>query len=354
MKYLSSRQWLLVPALTVLGLLLASCASDPAPRSAPQQSDNVGLYGRLSKTDTQYAVTNICRDARIKLQNEESRYPACAANIEQTALLYFDLTTLEPVGQKFASCTLWGADEKVKEDRACEEHKDIYKTDVAANVLMSPITAMGFVFNLGTKMVNSVSLDEEAFQREIEKALPTPRRLALLEEERVWRQGFPARERAEIQQQKTTRENARRLQAEENQIFQDQVRLAQTVAENKFAAKSATSKTVGETVCSTDNRLGYVEQVSGSRIKVLIKGRAIASRNDTPGLRDRNPLGPFKLDTSGLSGYDTIGRQGADIEVPVIDSHYLFKAHQTVRIGASSSGQIWDDATFWGACDWRF
>lgn len=137
------------------------------------------------------------------------------------------------------------------------------------------------------------------------------------------------------------------------QDFRARVQQANRAAEQQFQSAAVAPKTVGASVCSADNRMGYVEQVAGSRLKLLLRGRAVAARNAING--HGNVLGPFKLDTDRLSMDDETSPESSMIELPVTDSYYLFKPHRNVQIAstASSSGTIWDDSRYWGACDWR-
>lgn len=339
-----------------VGLLLAGCASAPEQRDKPSEDADLGLYGVLRKNDGRYSVAAVCRKTRTPLPEGASKYPECKGAIHKNNSLYFDLVTLAPTATSDAVCMVWGAEKNDKPHWACEDYKDIHKTDVGLNVLAAPFIAVGTVLNAGTKMATNVQLDEDAFRREIEIALPTARRLALIEEERTWRNDFPVRKVNEQQQAQLTQLNAQRAQAERQQVFASQVRQASVDAEQRFSATSATNKPVGTAVCSADNRLGYVEQQAGGRIKILIKGHAVAKRDAVYG--HGNPLGPFKVDTQGLTVADAIGPQGAGIELPILDPYYLFKPHSTIRLGGregeGEGEMIWDDGRQWGTCSWRF
>lgn len=171
-------------------------------------------------------------------------------------------------------------------------------------------------------------LDKDRFRAAIESVLPPPQRQVYLIAERDARMGVI----------KAQQDYAAAAPAQE--------------AQNRFATLSAQSKSIGATVCSRDNRLGYVEQLVGSRIKLSIKGRAVVGRARV--YRDDDARGPFDVDTTGLP-IDWVSNPGlSNVEVAVLDPHYLFQPHQTIKLGPINTGEIWDDATYWAACDWRF
>lgn len=342
--------WLLL-ALTLFG-----CASNPPGATRPTASplSPPGLNARLTRPNGQYQVTGICRQRTPALAQGASRYAECPTEGEMKGMLYFNLTTLEPVAEPFGGCLAWGEKEGEKQSAACEELKDLYSTDVTANILFAPIAILGSLTqSAGTRMGKFVELDEAAFRSAVEQALPTPRRQAVLDEESAWREAAPVRAQAAAQQAQVVAQATRLQQQRQLQSFAERVREVNGDAERRFRQLSAAAKVTGTTVCSADNRIGYVEQVAGPRVRVLQRGRAVA---ELDAVRDQsNVLGPFEVDASGLPPYSAINPDYAHVEVPVTDMHYLFKPHRTVRIAAtaSSSGTIWDESRFWGACDWR-
>lgn len=342
-----------VSTLTSFLLVIAGCASSPTPPTPGAAKDDapLGLYARLVKQNGQYSVTGICWSKSLKLAADASKYPACAEPVGTKGALYFNLSTLNPAGPSGEVCSAWGGDGRKKVPPACDQYRDIYEADVGVNVVLSPLILIATVKNLGTAAPTAVKLDEGAFKREIEKALPTPQRLAIIEEERAWRQGAPERAQMIAKQRQVQAEAARRQQQARTDAFRSQIQQANLAASQKFQAAASAPKTLGATVCSADNRLGYIEQVAGARIRLSVKGRAVSGRDSI--YAHGNPLGPFKLDTSRLRLEDRIGRDGANIEVPVLDPHYLFKPLPTVRIGPIDTGELWDDARYWGLCHWR-
>jgi hypothetical protein len=79
-----------------------------------------------------------------------------------------------------------------------------------------------------------------------------------------------------------------------------------------------------------------------------------ARRTDRGDERDDDARGPFDVDTTGLP-IDWVSNPGlSNVEVAVLGPHDLFQSHQTIKLGPINTGEIWDDATYWAACDWRF
>lgn len=339
-------------AAIAVALLLAGCASAPEQRDKPKDEE-LGLYGALRKKDGRFYVETICRKTRSPLPEGASKYPECTVNIRKNGSLFFDLATLAPVSTSNATCMVWGQPEGQKPHFACDAYKEIHETSVGLNLLTAPLTAVGAVLNAGTKLPTNVKLDEDAFRREIEIALPTERRLEMIEQEREWRANLPVRKANEQYYAQRAKEAAQLERTARAQAFEDQASKALAEAQQRFVvASSAANKSVGTSVCSPDNRMGYVEQVAGDKLKILIKGRAVAKRDAVYG--HGNPLGPFKVDTQGLPFDLSVGRQGINLELPILDPYYLFKPHSTIRIGGGQGDLIWDDGRQWGTCGWQF
>lgn len=112
-----------------------------------------------------------------------------------------------------------------------------------------------------------------------------------------------------------------------------------TQGAQRFASASAATKEVGMTICSSDNRLGYVEQVAGPRVKVMLKGRAIGTYEEF------GELGPFKL-----GGVRAVALGEPE---PIEDANFLFQPLQRQVRFADLEGLIWDEGRYWGMCAFR-
>lgn len=138
-----------------------------------------------------------------------------------------------------------------------------------------------------------------------------------------------------------------------NAEFAAAKRAAAQAARDQFSRASHSPKSIGQSVCSVDNRFGYVEAASGSKIKINVRGRAAAKRDDA--FEPTSPHGPFEVDRSRLSMEDRIGSQGSDLMVPVRDAYYLFHPLPTLALAPfDAAGMVWDEGSYWGECGWRF
>lgn len=333
--------------------ILSGCGSNPttppAPISAADQT--LGLYARLAKENGVYTVKGICWSQPVNLPPGSSKYPRCPEPVNKEGAFYFNFTTLAVPGTSFAVCPIWG-EYRPKPPPQCDEYKEIHEAEVTGNVVASPLIAIGAILSLGREVLSMVKLDYDAFRREIEKALPTPQRLAMIEEERAWRQGAPARAQVVVAQRRAQDESARLERQSRVQDFRAQVQQANRAAELQFQAAAAAPKTVGATVCSADNRLGFIEQISGSRIRLQVFGVAFARWTDA--LLNSNPLGPHQVDTSRVRSVLPSDPENEGLELPVTDRLYLFKPHPSVQIQPylGSGNVLWDESRFWGTCGW--
>lgn len=110
-------------------------------------------------------------------------------------------------------------------------------------------------------------------------------------------------------------------------------------ASQRFLEASKAKKEVGTTVCSSDNRWGYVEQISGPRVKILLRGRAIGSYGD---FGDYGPYSTGDVQSTDAGEFNTIE-----------DPNFLFRPiNRNVRF-ANLSDVIWDESRYWGLCSYR-
>lgn len=342
-------------AIAILLALVAGCASNPSPQpsSSARGDQTLGLFARLVKRNGQYTVSGICRLRSLGLAADVSQYPECPASINKNGSLYFNLTTLAPTAASDEICLAWGEKEGEKQPPACEEFRDLHSTDVSTNILTAPFNLIASAQTAGTRMGTAVELDENAFRAAIEVALPTPQRLAMLDEERAWRQAAPGRAQAAAQQRLVQQESARIQRQTQVQNFRAQIQQVNRAAELRFQEAAAAPKAVGATVCSADNRLAFVEQISGTRIRLQVYGVAFARWTDA--LLNSNPLGPFSVDTSRVKSILPSDPENEGLELPVTDRLYLFKPHTAVLIRpyTGTANVLWDESRFWGACGWR-
>jgi hypothetical protein len=336
---------------------LGACSTSPPTPQAEAGIEGLQVFANLGRSNGQWVVSGYCTTAAKSARS--SLLPCNVSAMQKDEALFFDLATLRPYkdDNKLGCIDYSLVDEYPERIKRCQEFESIY------NASLSPISALGtairFATTFGTTLGRVWVLDEDRFRAAIESAMPAPQRQAYLVAERDTRMGVikarqdyaaaaPAREAAA---QAASQEAARQRALKRQQFQTERQRLARE-AQNRFTTLSAQPKTIGMTVCSRDNRLGYVEQLAGSRIKLAIKGRAVVRRERV--YRDDDARGPFDVDTTGLP-IDWVSNPGlSNLEVAVLDPHYLFQPQQTIKLGAIGTGEIWDDATYWAACDWRF
>ncbi|WP_299689714.1 hypothetical protein [Hydrocarboniphaga sp.] len=114
-------------------------------------------------------------------------------------------------------------------------------------------------------------------------------------------------------------------QREQNRIDAAQAREAaqqnaateETRVRQSFQNAAAKPKILGGSVCSSDNRLAYVERIAAARIQLRLAGVATSDGLNSESL-----------------------------------PYYLFRAHPAVRF-IQGGKIIWDDASYWAACDYR-
>lgn len=110
------------------------------------------------------------------------------------------------------------------------------------------------------------------------------------------------------------------------------------LAARRFAQASALPKQAGTTVCSADNRIGYIREVDGARIFVIVRGHAVGRH------REFGAFGPF--DTALFERPD--GQPHA-----ISDPYFLFLpltgAMKFVRVEEPQ----WDLGRLWGVCGYQ-
>lgn len=106
-----------------------------------------------------------------------------------------------------------------------------------------------------------------------------------------------------------------------------------------FDAALVQPKKVGTTVCSANNRLGYVDQVEGTNLKILVQGRAMAIK----GVHWK--AGNYEVDPSTQRNVFEPGI--------VIDPYFLFRGITDQIQISKEPATIWDSTSFWAVCPYR-
>jgi len=129
-----------------------------------------------------------------------------------------------------------------------------------------------------------------------------------------------------------------------------EARAYRQAAEQRFRERLSETKEVGMTVCSVDNRIGYVEQIAGQRIKVEVRGMAAGRHafGKLPG-----PQGPFEFNTSMMSMEEEADRHARRDVFPVKDPYFFWQGQQTVQMLPFKQPQtVWELAAGWAGCPW--
>ena len=138
----------------------------------------------------------------------------------------------------------------------------------------------------------------------------------------------------------SARENQARAATEAlKQAAEARSREIRVEADHRFRRASALPKAIGTTACSSDNRVAYIEQVAGVRVKLTLRGFAVGRMGEF------GEYGPYALKVDGAP--DSSGN------LPIEDPNFLFRPlTKPVQMG-NLGGVIWDDSRYWGACDYR-
>lgn len=106
----------------------------------------------------------------------------------------------------------------------------------------------------------------------------------------------------------------------------------------RFMQAAAVPREVGMTVCSADNRVAFIKQVDGARVRLLVRGRAVGNQGDF------GPYGPF--DTA-------LFEAPAGRPIPITDPYFLFLplpgAVKFVRV----EEKLWDLGRLWAICGYQ-
>ena len=132
---------------------------------------------------------------------------------------------------------------------------------------------------------------------------------------------------------------AKARRAASNQAAADRRGANSRAARQAFSAAAMAPKSVGATVCSADNRIAFIEQVSGSRLKLSIRGWAMARRQKF------GELGPYDLER----GPDNFGMYD---EGRILDPYFLFYPLTGSITVSRAPETLWDNGSSWALCNY--
>ena len=114
-----------------------------------------------------------------------------------------------------------------------------------------------------------------------------------------------------------------------------------SAAADRFRSAAAFKKEIGLIVCSSDNRLAYVEQIAGVRVKLTVRGQAAGTFEEFGRYGPRS----LKSRTGQYLRHDEAGL----IEYP----NFLFQPLSSAVRFTSAPETIWDLSERWGVCEFR-
>lgn len=118
-------------------------------------------------------------------------------------------------------------------------------------------------------------------------------------------------------------------------------RAIESAAADRFRSAAAVKKEVGLMVCSSDNRLAYVEQIAGARVKLTIRGQAAGTFEEFGRYGPRS----LKSRTGQYLRHDEAGL--------IEDPNFLFQPLSSAVRFTSAPETIWDLSERWGECEFR-
>lgn len=115
----------------------------------------------------------------------------------------------------------------------------------------------------------------------------------------------------------------------------------ETEASSRFRAAAMVKKEIGAMVCSSDNRLAYVEQIAGARVKLSVRGQAAGT------FEEFGRYGPRSV--KSMNGQYLRHDEAGLIE----DPNFLFHPLSSAVRFTSAPETLWDLSERWGACEYR-
>ena len=319
-KFSELCKYIRVPA-AIIGMSMALAGCGPAQPVRPNYSSGeLDLMANVWVVEGRFKIIGFCSAKGAK----DSKYPSCSSG-----WLRFYAENYEPAPDMVSIVC-------PRLDRHSPEAAHRLDPCDYGNLYTEK-----FFSNFGTNDPGStlrrMTLDVDRFRSLARQSLPEAERLKVISDERAYRALYP--ERLAKKNLEIERDN----QAVEAKIAERDARrrAAADRARARFEAASIAPKQLGQTVCSSDNRVAQIENISGGNVQLSMRGRALGRR-----LMD-DIRGPFTF--GGPWTGDLAARLSGDI---VADPNFLFQGFTELNF-APASGLIWDDSRYWGVCDYR-
>ena len=315
----------------VAGLVwsLCGCAGDPP---APEiDGPPLDLIAQLGKRGDRYVVSSYC----TRRAAPESQYRKCWPD---TDAILFDAFTKVPLDtSEHVECPTERSSRWPLFSIRCGDLRDLYSTNFLRNLRAASSgpgctrRMIDCVRDAGETSRTWRSLDTRAFRRAAEEALPPEQLRAVVQSERQYRADYPQRQAQAAAEKNKALANQRAAEDEKKM----RRAAAAERARQRFLAAASVPKKIGGNVCSADNRLAQVEQISGSRINVSVRGRALGHAFQA------GDGGPFNLDPNW-------GR-GINLEDIVLDRYFLFQGIFKLNF-LRIDQRLWAESSEWGEC----
>ena len=308
---------------------LFSCAGDPP---APEiEGPPLDLVAQLQKRGDHYVVSSYC----TRRTTPESKLGKCWSD---TDAILFDPFTMVPLDvSEHVECPSERSSRWLLFSVRCGDLRDLYSTNFLRNLRAASSgpgctrRMIDCVRDAGETSRTWRSLDMRSFRRAAEEALPPEQLRAAVQSERQYRAAYPQRQ-AQVAAAKSAAAANQKAAVDQTKARRA---AAAEAAKQRFASATAKPKQLGMTVCSQDNRLAQVEQISGSRINVSVRGRALGHAFQA------GDGGPFNLAPNW-------GR-GISLEDIVLDRYFLFQGVPHLNF-VRVDQRLWVDSSEWGEC----
>lgn len=306
--------------LIILLLLLTGCASVQSPIGNPvennidQISSDTKLYAQLYQKGNKWTFQNICASP-----NRFSGYPECQF-FNDPWKSYVSLDTLKPTFPIDGYiCTTIGLSahhigkSRIQGKRVprCQPSEywesDMVWGEFGQWLFIIPILTLSYY--------EEIYFNHDAFNSAAEEANKTLNRKEL-----------------SLELNKNISENKKKhdfkIAQEKAKKIKEEQRLNSKLNKRKaLFSLNLNNKKIGSEICSIDHRIGYVEEIAGTRIKINVKGQAFTESR-----------------TKAMQGYEFVSK-----ETP--PDYFLFQSDEQSFKVNSLNTIIWDDFNKWATCD---
>ena len=261
-------------ALAALAVMIGSgCASAPKNTQVTQEDPTVarltspsGLYIAIQSPSHEPKVGAICA---MGLEIGVSNYPACPSTAQM-------LKAADPSTKQVAYVALENMQPVITTNQLCARSLFVGPSScqgVHSEELSLFSRASTAVVTFGLATMFQTALDPEKVETLVNKKYSPEQRRRMIADDLAYRGQAAARtEQRRLQQLASNRQREQESRERERRRQEVIARGRQ-----KFEARVNGPKHVGTSICTPDNRIGYVEQVAGDRVRVSVERITIPS-----------------------------------------------------------------------------